>query len=200
MVDPPKDGVLTLVCCETTAGRISIAVHHNWAPLGAQRFLEMVRNNYFTSKVALMRCMHKFICQFGIAGDPLLNKAYRQFPDDPNWIPKGPDHFTNAAGAQRYARGYFAYAGSGTGSRSNQFIVALADNKRLGGGSPWEIPWGEAVGVESYNTLGKIYTGYGDNGPSQGLLHKEGSSSAVEEKFPKLDYITSCTVIDEIGV
>ena len=60
---PPKDGRVTLVCCNTTAGPLSIAVHDNWAPLGAARFLEMVRNEYFSSKVALMRCVHNFICQ-----------------------------------------------------------------------------------------------------------------------------------------
>ena len=68
MVTPPKDGKISLVCCETTAGNLSIAVHSNWAPLGAEQFLDMVHTNYFSSKVALMRCIHNFLCQFGIAG------------------------------------------------------------------------------------------------------------------------------------
>ena len=61
--DPPEDGVITLVCCDTTAGSLSVAVHDNWAPLGAERFLDVVQSNYFSSKVALMRCVRKFICQ-----------------------------------------------------------------------------------------------------------------------------------------
>lgn len=61
--DPPKDGIVTLVCCETTAGPLSVAVHTNWAKLGAENFLRMVKTNYFSSKVALMRCVHNFICQ-----------------------------------------------------------------------------------------------------------------------------------------
>ena len=145
-----------------------------------------------------MRCIQKFICQFGIAGDPSLNKSYGSIPDDFNWLPEGPDHWTNVAGVKRYARGYLAYAGSGPNSRSQQFIVALGDNKRLGGGSPWEVPWGEVVGTESYNTLGQIYTGYGEKGPSQALLHKEGASPEVDKRFPKLDYMTSCTISDEV--
>lgn len=60
---PPKDGIITLVCCETTAGPLSIAVHDRWAPLGAERFLNMVKTGYFSSKVALMRCVRNFICQ-----------------------------------------------------------------------------------------------------------------------------------------
>jgi hypothetical protein len=68
MVTPPKDGKISLVCCETTAGLLSIAVHTNWAPLGGEQFLDMVRTSYFSSKVALMRCVKNFLCQFGIAG------------------------------------------------------------------------------------------------------------------------------------
>ena len=60
---PPKDGRVSLVCCNTTVGAMSIAVHHNWAPYGAKRFLDMVNSQYFSSKVALMRCVRNFICQ-----------------------------------------------------------------------------------------------------------------------------------------
>ena len=79
-----------------------------------------------------------------------------------------------------------------------EFILALHDNERLGGGSPWEVPWGELVGKESFDTLDKIYTGYGENGPSQGRLSREGSSKGVLKEFPKLDYIVSCEVIDSM--
>ena len=61
--DPPQDGIVTLVCCETTVGAMSIAVHKNWAPLGAEHFLDMVKSGYFSSKVALMRCVRNFLCQ-----------------------------------------------------------------------------------------------------------------------------------------
>ncbi|GFH54024.1 hypothetical protein CTEN210_10500 [Chaetoceros tenuissimus] len=197
MVDPPKDGKVTLVCCELTKGSMSIAIHHNWAPRGAQRFLDMVKDEYFSSKVAMMRCIKNFLCQFGIAGDPSLNKKYKSFEDDPNWLPEGPTHMTNEYGTFRYARGYLGYAGGGKNSRSQQFIVALNDHKRLGGGSPWEVPWGEIVGEDSYETLSKISYVYGENGPSQKLLHKKGSSQEIADKFPELDYMTSCVVVDE---
>lgn len=52
------------------------------------------------------------------------------------------------------------------------------------------------VGEESYATLGKISTVYGEKGPSQGLLHREGSSAKVAEQFPALDYVLSCSVVD----
>ena len=197
MVNPPKDTKITLVCCETTAGPLSVVVHHNWAPLGAERFLDMVKDEYFSSKVALMRCVKNFLCQFGIAGIPSLNKKYRSFKDDPNWLLEGPTHMTNQFGTKRFARGYFAYAGGGKNSRSNQLIVALNDNKRLGGGSPWEVPFGEVVGEESYATLAAISTYYGEKGPKQGVLRREGSSENIAKEFPKLDYMTACVIADE---
>lgn len=201
-VEPPQGGLVTLVCCQTTAGPWSIAVHGRWAPRGSQRFLKMVRAGYFNNphRVPLMRCVRNFLCQFGLAGPTTtaLSKEFdRRMPDDPNWLPIGPDYKVNADGVKRFARGYFAYAGSGVDSRGVQLIVSLQDNPRLGGGSPWEVPWGELVGAHSFETLSKIYTGYGEQGPSQGRLRREGASAAVARDFPLLDYITSCQVVDE---
>ena len=146
-----------------------------------------------------MRCVKNFICQFGIAGDPSYNKPYtgkNHLEDDPNWLPEGPSFRTNELGVKRFAKGYLAYAGGGKNSRSNQLIVALGNNERLGGGSPWEVPWGEVVGIESFVTLDKIYTGYGEKGPSQPRLSNEGSSEGVRKEFPNLDYILGCEVVD----
>ena len=39
---PPPPGPVTLVCCETTKGTLTIEVHPTWAPNGAARFLDMV--------------------------------------------------------------------------------------------------------------------------------------------------------------
>lgn len=190
-----------LVCCRTTAGPLSIVVRPTWAPVGAAHFLDLVRSGeYFSSRIALMRCVRNFICQFGIAGDPRVGEKYRAtLRDDPNWLLEGPDHRTNERGVKRFARGYLAYAGSGKNSRGNQFIVALRANERLGGGSPWEVPWGELVGKTSFDTLDAIYTGYGEKGPSQALLGREGSSKRVARDFPKLDYVTDCSVTEEMS-
>jgi cyclophilin family peptidyl-prolyl cis-trans isomerase len=202
MVTPPAGGKITLVCCQTTVGPWNIAIHHKWAPLGAQRFLDMVEADYFNiQNVPFMRCVHNFLCQFGLAGE-----ASRQFqdsiPDDPNWLPEGPTHRDNSIGVKRFNRGYMAFAGArnaANGSRGAQLIIALADNGPLGGGSPWEVPWGELVGAHSFETLSKIYTGYGEKGPKQGNLQKAGALPKVVEEFPLLDWIQSCHVIDKVG-
>lgn len=138
MVDPPRGGKMTLVCCQTTQGPWNILVHHQWAPNGARRFIEMVKSDYFHNKVPLMRCIKDFICQFGLAGAP-SNEWNKNLPDDANWLPEGKDHRFNEHGVKRFAQGYLAYAGAGPNTRSNQFIVALKSVGTLAGGSPWSV-------------------------------------------------------------
>lgn len=65
MVTPPAGGAIHLVCCKTSKGPLNIMVHEKWAPLGAGRFLEMVKDDYFSSTVPMMRCIRNFLCQFG---------------------------------------------------------------------------------------------------------------------------------------
>lgn len=185
MVSPPAGGNVVRVCCNTTKGPLGIEVHPSWAPHGASRFLEMVAKNHF-QRVPLFRCIKNFICQFGLNG----RDRYRSIPDDPNWLPEGPSH-RQMNGIKRFQRGYLAYAGAGHNSRSSQLIVALRDNERLGGGSPWEVPFGQVLSV---GTLDRIYVGYGEKGPSQGRLMRRGVED-LDRDFPLLDYVTSCVTL-----
>jgi cyclophilin family peptidyl-prolyl cis-trans isomerase len=212
---PPAGNRLTLVCCRTTKGPWSIAVHEAWAPRGSRRFLDMVKSNYFqgggsnaeqedeeddedSRGVPLMRCVRNFLCQFGLAGK--RSERFRApIEDDPPWLPSGPDHRANEMGVMRFQKGYLSYAGNGVNRRSNQLFVALADSGPLGGGSPWEVPWGELVGNHSYETLDRIYTGYGGKGPTQQLLGKSRALPVVRRDFPQLDWVLSCHVVDEVN-
>ena len=123
IVDPPSNNnnnnsgddnsnasQVSLVCCQTTAGPLSIAVHPSWAPLGAQRFLAMVRDDYFSSQVPFMRCLTKMLCQFGIAGDPKVNVKYKRknMQDDPQWLPEGKVNRKNKLNVKRFSKGYLA--------------------------------------------------------------------------------------------
>ena len=65
----------------------------------------------------------------------------------------------------------------------------------IGGGSPWEVPWGQLIGDVSYQTLGQIYTGYGES-PSQGQIMDKGAEYTLAN-FPLLDYINTCGVTAE---
>lgn len=165
---PPPAGDVTLVCCESTKGALNIAVHPTWAPKGAENFLTMVRTGYFESRVPLMRALKGFLIQFGLSSLQETQKDYETkylrgkggLRDDPQWLPEGPPGRENEQGIKRFQKGYLAYAGAGKNSRGTQLIIALEDNAYLGGGSPWEVPWGHLFGETSFKTLGSYYTGY----------------------------------------
>jgi hypothetical protein len=90
--------------------------------------------------------------------EPFDNKG--NLPDDPQWLPCCPPG-REVNGTSRFQKGYLAYAGAGKNSRGTQLIMTFENNKYLGGGSPWEVPFGQLVGETSFRTLSQIYTGYG---------------------------------------
>lgn len=202
IVAPPA-GNVDLVCCVTTKGVWNIAVHKVWAPIGADNFLKMVTTGFFSSRVPLFRSLKGFLIQFGLAGDPEVQTAFEtnvlkghhgNLADDPPWLPLGPSG-RQINQVARFQKGYLAYAGAGKNSRGTQLIVAFEDNLYLGGGSPWEVPWGQLVGDASFATLASIYTGYGE-APSQGKIRNRGKAY-TEAEFPQLDYVLSCQVAAE---
>ena len=99
------------VRCATTQGDIVIQVRPAWAPLGAERFLALVRDGeYFSANggIGLFRTVQNFITQFGkwyrlppssnphkkirqtgVPGDPAVYrrvKAWGRIPDDKQWL------------------------------------------------------------------------------------------------------------------
>eukprot|EP00931_Biecheleriopsis_adriatica_P023154 TRINITY_DN14691_c0_g1_i3.p1 TRINITY_DN14691_c0_g1~~TRINITY_DN14691_c0_g1_i3.p1 ORF type:complete len:292 (-),score=50.82 TRINITY_DN14691_c0_g1_i3:35-910(-) len=162
----------TLVQCNTTAGRIKIAVHWEWSPHGAARFLEMVQSGFFTSKVALFRAVRDFICQTGIAGDPEVHKQWERkgkITDDPQWL--------DLSAPNRMKRGYLSFAGGGPNSRGTEFFFSFRDINL--GTTAWEVPFGTLIGQESFQTMDLWYTGYGDlkvfggRAPEQSLMYRD---------------------------
>ena len=90
-----------------------------------------------------------------------------------------------------------AYAGAGKHSRTQQLIIGNHDDCCLAGGQPWETPFAEIVGEASFRTLAGIYTGYGEKGPAQSHLRTRGWTSDDAKRFPLLDHITSCALVDD---
>lgn len=132
MITPPKGGKLSLVCCDTTKGPLAAVVHHSWAPLGAEHFMDMVTSQYFDSGVPMMRCMKDFLCQFGINSDPAVTKKFKSnIEDDPNWLPEGPKYRENSDGVKRFAKGYLAYAGGGKNSVSGIVYLIHTESRRV---------------------------------------------------------------------
>ncbi len=164
----------------TTKGDILIDVTRKWAPKGADRFFELVKNGYFT-EVAFFRVIEGFMAQAGIHGDPVVNTEWRtkRIKDDPV--------------KESNTRGMVSFATGGPNTRTTQFFINFKDNKNLD--RMGFAPFGK---VRDMAVVDSLYNGYGEGapggrGPSQRRIQKEGNAF-LKKEFPKLDYIVSASI------
>src|SRR5262245_65486348 len=57
---------------DTSKGVFVVQVNRDWAPLGADRFYNLVKNGFYDN-VRFFRVISGFMVQFGINGDPNLS-------------------------------------------------------------------------------------------------------------------------------
>src|ERR1043165_2859208 len=60
---------------ETTKGEIDVEVTRAWAPNGADRFYNLVKNGYYDG-CKFFRVVPGFMVQFGINGDPSIQRNW----------------------------------------------------------------------------------------------------------------------------
>src|SRR5262249_16806827 len=115
---------------DTSKGALAIAVHGDWAPQGAERFLELVAARYFDNS-RFFRVVKDQWAQFGINGDPKVATAWRQrtIPDDPR--------------GQSVTRGRVAFAFAVPNGRTTQIYISLRDNSAQD--AQGFVPFGEVV-------------------------------------------------------
>jgi peptidyl-prolyl cis-trans isomerase A (cyclophilin A) len=166
---------------DTSKGLIVITVHRDWAPIGADRFYNLVKNGFFDD-VRFFRVLDGFMAQFGIHGDPAIQAAWTtaRLKDDPV--------------KQTNKRGYVTYATAGPGTRTTQLFINQGDNGSLD--KQGFAPFGEVT--TGMSVVDKLYNGYGEgqpqgNGPNQGALTSQGNAY-LAKSFPKLDYIKTATL------
>lgn len=160
---------------KTTAGDFVVQVTRAWAPLGADRFYNLVKHGYFTD-AAFFRVVPGFVVQFGLSANPELNKVWSKaaIKDDPV--------------TQSNHLGYITFATAGANTRTTQLFISLADNTRLD--SMGFAPFGQVT--SGMDVVQKIYSGYGES-PDQAAITAEGKPY-LDKNFPKLDRIVSATV------
>lgn len=154
---------------ETTRGRFVVEVVRAWAPIGADRFHNLIRHGYYDD-ARFHRVVPGFITQWGVAGDPDVAETWyaRGMPDDPV--------------VASNERGTIAYAFTEPGTRSTQVYISMVDNSRLD--EQGFAPFGRVVeGMES--VVDSIYSGYGEE--SGGGVRRGDQSRIVEEGNPWLD-------------
>ncbi|MBZ5724574.1 MAG: peptidylprolyl isomerase [Acidobacteriia bacterium] len=171
----------------TTHGDFVIEVHRDWAPLGADRFYNLVRNHFFTD-ASFFRYSPNFVVQFGIPANPAVAKVWSEatIKDDP------------VKGSNK--KGMIVFATAGPNTRTTQLFINLKDNAMLD--SQGFAPFGTVT--EGMDIVAGLYSGYGDDpgmgghGPRQDLIQSQGKAY-LDKNFPKLDSIKSATVMPEGG-
>src|SRR5215213_6536370 len=100
---------------DTSKGVFVIQVNREWAPQGADRFYNLVKNGFYDN-VRFFRVISGFMVQFGINGDPKLSAQWREarIPDDPV--------------QQSNKRGFVTYAMAGPNTRTSQVFINFSDN------------------------------------------------------------------------
>jgi cyclophilin family peptidyl-prolyl cis-trans isomerase len=169
---------------ETSAGTFWIEVHRDWAPHGADRFLELVRAKYYDNSRFYRAAAGKWV-QFGIAGQPKVARKWRvkTIPDDPV--------------TQSNKAGYVAFAFTGPGTRSTQIYINLADN--INQDAQGFAPFGRVV--EGMDVVLKLYTGYGETSGGgmraghQAKLFEQGNAY-LDREFPRLDQLIRARVLN----
>jgi peptidyl-prolyl cis-trans isomerase A (cyclophilin A) len=128
------------------------------------------------------RVVRNFVVQFGISGDPQLNRlwASANLPDDPV--------------KQSNVKGTLTYAQLGPNSRTTQLFINLKDNKSLD--RQGFAPIGKVI--SAMDTVERLYSSYGEmaprgQGPDPSQIEVQGNTYLADH-FARLDYIHKATI------
>jgi peptidyl-prolyl cis-trans isomerase A (cyclophilin A) len=166
---------------DTTKGAFVIEVTRAWAPKGADRFYNLVKNGFYDN-ARFFRVVSGFMVQFGINGDPGIMARWRgaQISDDPV--------------SQSNTRGMITFAMAGPNTRTSQVFINFGDNSQLD--KMGFAPFGRIV--SGMNVVDSINAEYGEGaprgrGPDQSRIQNEGNAYLAKD-FPRLDYIRKATI------
>jgi peptidyl-prolyl cis-trans isomerase A (cyclophilin A) len=167
---------------ETTAGDFTIKATRAWAPKGADRFYNLVKNNFYDG-VAFFRVLPDFMAQFGMSPHPEVSSAWEQarIEDDP--VLKSNE------------RGFVSFAMAGPNTRTTQVFINFSNNESLD--QSGFAPFGQVI--SGMDVLDKLYNAYGEgapngNGPDQSQIKSLGQAY-LEQKFPALDKIHTAKIV-----
>ncbi len=167
---------------ETTKGAFVVQVTRAWAPKGADRFYNLVKNGFYDN-VRFFRVISGFMVQFGINGDPAISAKWRVADISDDKV------------AQSNKRGTITFATAGPNTRTSQVFINFNDNAALDGMG--FAPFGRVV--LGMNVVDKLNPEYGEGaprgrGPDQGRMQTEGNAY-LAKSFPRLDYVKKATIV-----
>ena len=163
---------------ETSVGDIIVEAYRDWAPIGVDRFYELVKEEFF-DEARFFRVVPGFVVQFGLAADPEVTAEWRE-----KNLEDEPVRESNEAGTLTFAKTQMP------NSRTTQLFINLADNPRLDemGFSPF------ARVIEGMDAVREITAEYGER-PQQPIIQAYGNEY-LEAEFPNLDYIEKARIYD----
>ncbi len=165
----------------TTRGDFVVTVNRAWAPIGADRFYNLVKHHFYDN-ASFFRVVPGFVVQFGISAYPPVSAAWENanIKDEPV--------------TQSNKRGYLTYAKTSMpNTRSTQIFINLSDNAGLDrqGFSPFGF-----VDAQGMKVVEMLYDQYGDSGgPEQDQISKLGKPY-IDKGWPKLDSIKTATLME----
>jgi peptidyl-prolyl cis-trans isomerase A (cyclophilin A) len=166
---------------DTSKGMFIIEVHRDWAPNGADRFYNLVKNGFYDEE-RFFRVIRGFMVQFGISGSPLISAQWENanIKDDPV--------------TQSNQQGFVTFATRGPNTRTTQVFINYNENHGLD--SQGFAPFGQVT--LGMSVVESLYNGYGEgaprgSGPSQPRMQADGNEY-LKSQFPKLDYITKAVI------
>ncbi len=167
---------------DTPKGSFVIQVTRAWAPTGADRFYNLVKNGFY-DEGRFFRVIPGFMVQFGLNADPALNAKWRAARIQDDRV------------SQSNTRGMVTFATSGPNARTTQVFISFDDNNRLDGMG--FAPFGKVV--SGMDVVDKLYSGYGEGapngqGPNQNRIQTEGNAY-LTQSFPRLDHVTKASIV-----
>jgi peptidyl-prolyl cis-trans isomerase A (cyclophilin A) len=167
---------------DTSKGPFVVEVHRDWAPNGAERFYNLVKNGFYDN-TRFFRVIEGFMAQFGVNGDPKVSAVWREsrIKDDPVKVSN--------------KRTFVTFATAGPNTRTTQIFISYGDNSNLD--SQGFSPFGQVV--SGMKVVDSLYSGYGEGapggrGPNQTRVQSEGNAY-LASSFPNLDYVKKATIV-----
>jgi peptidyl-prolyl cis-trans isomerase A (cyclophilin A) len=163
----------------TTKGTFVVTVHRAWAPLGADRFYNLVQNHFFDGN-AFFRVLKGFVVQFGISPDPAVSKAWQTatIKDDRVKTSNVP--------------GTIVFADAGPQTRTTQLFVNLGNNGSSLDGQGFS-PFGKVT--SGMAVLQKLYGGYGEQASNDQQQIQTQGAAFLKKTFQKLDGIKTARIL-----